>query len=73
MDAFLRQAVDEPTSMTDADAELVALAEALGHASSVAHVVDDGPVPPLGMAPARVPLGGPAGAPSAIPALSLGM
>ena len=73
MDAFLRQAVDEPTSMTDADAELVALAEALRHASSVAHVVDDGPVPPLGMAPARVPLGGPAGAPSAIPALSLGM
>jgi flagellum-specific ATP synthase len=73
MDAFLRQAVDEPTSMTDADEQLEALAAALSHASAVAHVVDDGPLPPLGMPPARVPLGGPAGAPSAIPALSLGM
>jgi hypothetical protein len=59
--------------MTGADAELGALAQALRHASAVAHVVDDGPMPGLGMVPARVPLGAPAGAPSAIPALSLGM
>ncbi len=73
MNAFLRQAVDEPTGVLDADAQLEALADALRHASAVAHVVDEGPVPAPGTPPVRVPLGAPVAAPSAIPALTLGM
>jgi flagellum-specific ATP synthase len=75
IEGFLRQAVDEPSGVEDADARLMELAGALRNASAVASVVDDGPARPAGpgTAPAvRVPLGGPAGAPVAIPALTLG-
>jgi flagellum-specific ATP synthase len=73
INAFLRQAVHEPSGLEDADAELEALAAALAHASAASRVVDDGPVPAAAApVPARVPLGGPAGAPVAIPALTLG-
>jgi flagellum-specific ATP synthase len=69
IDAFLRQAVDDPSTVQDADAELLALAADLWQSQAAASVVDDGPgraVP----AP-RVPVGAPAGTPSAIPSLQL--
>jgi flagellum-specific ATP synthase len=69
IDAFLRQAVTDPSGLADADARLQQLAGALAHASAAATVVDDGPA----LAPAHVPVGGPGGAPVAIPALSLGV
>jgi flagellum-specific ATP synthase len=77
IDGFLRQAVDEPSGLEDADARLMALADSLRRAGAVANVVDDGPAAHPGAGagnpPAvRVPLGGPAGAAVAIPALTLG-
>jgi flagellum-specific ATP synthase len=67
--AFLRQRVDEPTSVLAADAEILALA------SDLAAHGDAGDGVGLGLAP-RVPTPGPFGAstggPVAIPALSLG-
>jgi flagellum-specific ATP synthase len=77
IDRFLRQAVDERSGLEDADGQLMELANSLRQASAVASVVDDGPSrQPAGpgSAPAvRVPVGGVAGAPVAIPALTLGM
>jgi flagellum-specific ATP synthase len=75
INAFLRQAVHEPSGLEDADEALAALAAALGQAAAASRVVDDGPSGAALPAapPARVPLGGPVGAPVAIPALSLGL
>jgi flagellum-specific ATP synthase len=74
INAFLRQTVEERTSVGDADSGLLALAEALAqHTALAGEVIDGGAsagVPPL--APhGHVPLGAPAGAPVAIPALQL--
>ena len=71
IDAFLRQSVSDTTTPEEADALLHALAEALARASAVASVVDSGPVPAPGAPSARVPVSGPAGAATAIPALTL--
>jgi flagellum-specific ATP synthase len=65
INAFLRQAVDEPSTVEDADGQLLALAGDLWQAQAAATVIDDGPLPP------RVAVGAPAGTPSAIPSLQL--
>jgi flagellum-specific ATP synthase len=70
IDAFLRQAVDEPSTVDDADAQLLGLAADLWQAHAAATVVPE-EVPGRAVAPPRVPVGGPAGTPSAIPSLQL--
>jgi flagellum-specific ATP synthase len=72
IDAFLRQRVDEPSMVEAADAELIALAEALsGRPNVVGEVLDGPPAAPPGM-PARQPgRAAPAGAGLAIPGLQL--
>ncbi|HLJ03340.1 MAG TPA: FliI/YscN family ATPase [Solirubrobacteraceae bacterium] len=74
IDAFLRQAVDERSGLDDADAQLLELAQSLAHARAAATVVDAPAQPPAVAGPPvpRLPVGGPAGAPVAIPALTLG-
>ena len=68
INGFLRQAVDESSTVQDADAELLSLAGELWQSQAAAAVVDDtGRAVP---AP-RVPVGVPAGTPSAIPSLQL--
>jgi flagellum-specific ATP synthase len=69
IDAFLRQAVDEPSSLEDADAQLIALAEELTRQVTVAGEVVGAPGAPAAPAPRQVPVGG--GGPAAIPALQL--
>jgi flagellum-specific ATP synthase len=73
IDAFLRQLVDRPSTVQEAHAELVGLASQLVDGSSAewaeAVVVPDDPP----MAAPAVPVGSPAGALPAIPALQLGM
>jgi flagellum-specific ATP synthase len=71
IDAFLRQQVHEPSTLQDADAELLALAHEL--ASPVVltgDVIDTGAHPAVGPAPG-VPAGGVTTAPVAIPSLRL--
>jgi flagellum-specific ATP synthase len=70
IDAFLRQRVDEPSSMEIADAHLMALAEALSQTVAVAGEVV-GPAAPGAPAPRQVPVAPPGAAPAAIPALQL--
>jgi flagellum-specific ATP synthase len=71
IDGFLRQRVDEPCSVEDADAQLIALADELGRRHPVAGEVLDGPpAPPPGMPARQVPAGGVGGTP-AIPGLQL--
>jgi flagellum-specific ATP synthase len=70
IDAFLRQAVDEPSRLEGADAQLLALAEELTRQVTVAgELVGGAPGPPASPAPRQVPVGG--GGPAAIPALQL--
>jgi flagellum-specific ATP synthase len=74
IDAFLRQAVDEPSTVQAADAELVSLAAELGaDLVALGASVPDGATGAVrGVAtPAIVPTGSPAGAPVAIPGLQL--
>jgi flagellum-specific ATP synthase len=73
IDAFLRQRVDEPSSLETADAHLMALAEALSQAVVVAGEVVGGAAPgaPAAPAPRQVPVAPPGAAPAAIPALQL--
>jgi flagellum-specific ATP synthase len=72
IDAFLRQRVDEPSSMEVADAHLMALAEALSQAVAVSgEVVGGVPGAPAAPAPRQVPVAPPGAAPAAIPALQL--
>ncbi len=73
IDAFLRQHVEETSGPQEADGQLRELAAALAQAAAASRVVDEGPTPPAGLPPARVPVGAPAGAAPAIPALSLGL
>ncbi|MGN6869793.1 MAG: FliI/YscN family ATPase [Solirubrobacteraceae bacterium] len=72
IDAFLRQRVDEPSAVEAADAELIALAEALsGRPNVVGEVLDGPPATPPGM-PARQPgRAAPAAVGLAIPGLQL--
>jgi flagellum-specific ATP synthase len=71
IDRFLRQAVDEPSTLEGADAELLALtADLFGHADAQTEVLD-GPISPPPRPGVSVPVGGAAGAPVAIPALQL--
>jgi flagellum-specific ATP synthase len=69
IDGFLRQAVDEPSTVQDADAQLLGLAADLWQAHAAATVVDEAPA--RAVAPPRVPVGAPSGTPSAIPSLQL--
>jgi flagellum-specific ATP synthase len=71
INAFLRQRVDEPSVVDEADAQLIALADELLRRQPVAGEVLDGPpAAPPGM-PGRPAPGGVAGAPLAIPGLQL--
>jgi len=83
IDAFLRQAVDEPSTVEEADAQLLSLAADLGgELESAGGPALDGvtavgrpvvtPVARPVVTPPPVPIGSPAGAPVAIPALQLG-
>ncbi len=69
IDAFLRQAVDDPSTVSEADEQLLSLTAGLWQAQAAAAVVDEAPA--RAVAPPRVPVGGPAGTPSAIPSLQL--
>jgi flagellum-specific ATP synthase len=75
IDGFLRQAVDEPSTMGEADAQLLALADELsrrGGRDSVHTEVLDGPPAAPGALPGRPAPGAiPTGSPVAIPALQL--
>jgi flagellum-specific ATP synthase len=74
IDAFLRQRVDEPSSVEGADAQLIALAEALSAQVAVAgEVVGAGPGAggPAAPAPRQVPVAPPGATQAAIPALQL--
>ena len=72
INAFLRQRVDEPSVVDDADATLIALADELSRRPGMASDVLDGPpAAPPGL-PARQPgMGAPAAAGLAIPGLTL--
>jgi flagellum-specific ATP synthase len=73
IDAFLRQAVDEPSSLEDADAQLLGLATGLAeHADVVLEATGGMPGAVVQHTQAAVPVGAPVGAPTAIPALTLG-
>ena len=77
VDAFLRQSVDRVSTAPDADAQLVALADALrehaGAETLDGTVMATGgePAPISSVAPGPVPVGSPSGAPVAIPSLAL--
>jgi flagellum-specific ATP synthase len=74
IDGFLRQAVDEPSSLEEADGQLLALAQGLADPADAPVEVLDAEIAresTAGSAP-NVPVGSPAGAPVAIPALMLG-
>jgi len=74
IDGFLRQRVDEPSSLEEADAQLLALGAALGDGSAPGSLAADAiHVPQAAQPAATVPVGSPTGAPTAIPALSLGL
>jgi len=70
IDAFLKQAVDEPSSLDDADTQLLSLAVGFGEQAAAHAEVHDGVL--AARPPATLPVGTPAGAPTAIPALTLG-
>jgi flagellum-specific ATP synthase len=71
IDAFLRQQVHQPSTLQDADAELLALAAELASpAILTGEIVDAGAHPALAVAPG-VPAGGVTTAPVAIPSLQL--
>ncbi|HET8977317.1 MAG TPA: FliI/YscN family ATPase [Solirubrobacteraceae bacterium] len=71
IDGFLRQRVEDFTSLADADAALLGLAAHLGGPADALEV----PVAPVAPSPAvvspQVAVGSPAGAPAAIPSLAL--
>jgi flagellum-specific ATP synthase len=71
IDAFLRQRVDEPSTPEGADAQLMALAEALSQQVNIAGEVVGAPGAPAAPAPRQVPVTAPGAAPAAIPALQL--
>jgi flagellum-specific ATP synthase len=73
IEAFLRQAVDEPSSLEDADAQLLGLASGLAeHTDVVLEATGGMPGAVAQHTQPAVPVGAPVGAPTAIPALTLG-
>ena len=71
MDGFLRQSIEELTTLHDADEALLSLAAQLPGAHEAALTVDI-PVPGAVAVPTpQVPVGAPGGAPAAIPSLAL--
>ena len=73
IDAFLRQAVDEPCAVDEADRQLLGLAHELVRRLPIAGEVLDGPpaVPPAAVPGRQVPAGGVQVAAPAIPGLQL--
>jgi flagellum-specific ATP synthase len=72
IDAFLRQRVDEPSMVDEADAQLLALADELARRTgTVGGDVLDGPPVAPGAVPGRPAVAAQAGGASAIPALQL--
>jgi flagellum-specific ATP synthase len=71
IDAFLRQLVDEPSTLEDADAQLLALAADLAGPAVVSGDVLDAGTHPAAAAAPQVPAGGVMAAPVAIPSLQL--
>ena len=71
IDAFLRQRVDEPSSVEEADAQLIALADDLSRRPAVAGEVLDGPPAAPGMPARQGQMAAPASAGLAIPGLQL--
>jgi flagellum-specific ATP synthase len=72
IDAFLKQRVDEPSIVDEADAQLLGLAGELTRRMPVAGEVLDGPAAMPAAVPGRqVPVGGAAPAAPAIPGLQL--
>jgi flagellum-specific ATP synthase len=72
IEAFLRQRVDEPSAVDEADAQLIALADELFRRPPVAGEVLDGPpAAPPGPPARQAAMGAPAGAGLAIPGLQL--
>jgi flagellum-specific ATP synthase len=67
IDAFLRQLVDQPSTVEESHVELLALAAELAGVST-----DPAGHPAAGAQPPEVPVGTPAGATPAIPSLTLG-
>ncbi len=73
IEAFLRQAVDERSSLEQADAQLLSLAAGLAEHGDAQHeLVEGAGAASAPRAAVTVPVGSPGGAPIAIPALSLG-
>jgi flagellum-specific ATP synthase len=73
IDSFLRQRVEDFTSLPDADAALLSLAEQRpGHADALASVDAHMAPPSAPVRPPQVSIGAPGGAPTAIPSLVLG-
>jgi flagellum-specific ATP synthase len=72
IEGFLRQHVEEFTSLPDADAALLAIGAQLPGPPVFAAVENMSPAPPIALVrPPHVPVGAPGGAPPAIPSLTL--
>jgi flagellum-specific ATP synthase len=71
IDGFLRQRIDDLTTLQDADEGLLALAAGLPGSGEALPMADVAVAAPPPMPTPAVPLGGPAGAPAAIPSLAL--
>jgi flagellum-specific ATP synthase len=71
MDGFLRQSIEDLTSVQDADQALLALAGELPGTGDLMPVVDPAVAAPPAIPTPQVPVGAPGGAPAAIPSLAL--
>jgi flagellum-specific ATP synthase len=71
MDGYLRQHIDDLTTLQDADEGLLALAAGLPSSGEPLPAADASVAAPPSLATPAVPVGAPAGAPAAIPSLAL--
>jgi flagellum-specific ATP synthase len=71
MDGFLRQHIDDLTTLEDADEGLLSLAAGLPGGNEALPVVDAAVAQSGGVVTPQVPVGAPGGAPAAIPSLAL--
>ena len=71
IDGFLRQRIDDLTTLQDADEGLLALAAGLPGSGEALPMADVAVAAPSPVPTPAVPLGGPGGAPAAIPSLAL--
>jgi flagellum-specific ATP synthase len=71
MDAFLRQRIDDLTTLQDADDALLSVAAGLPGTGDTMPVVDAAVAAPGSVVTPQVPVGAPGGAPAAIPSLAL--